>query len=233
MEVRGPSRRVAPRHWDHSFSGAPCVLLDICPDAPCVPGRLRDGLSGDDCLDVTAPHPVDMRVRQLRFVLRDARAPREDARMPDARTVRVLHIIGGVYLPFIGHKGQDRIGAAFGAPDRVVGPDSSHQSPGVVIPTHHIRSYLPVMNQGPAATGGSLRRHRHGPDPGGSHPRPRGGPSAAAVHPVRPRTPVRRRVPGKSASPDRRARARLLRTQELAHVDPPGPARRTTFTAAR
>lgn len=50
---------------------APCALLDICPYAPRVPGRLPDGLSGDDRPDVTLPDPVDLHVRQLRFPLWD------------------------------------------------------------------------------------------------------------------------------------------------------------------
>ena len=81
LTMRGRRRRKANRAgspWAESSSRpaqlgpfvlghAPCVLLDICPYAPRVPGRLPDGLSGDGCPDVTAPHPVDLRVRQLRF----------------------------------------------------------------------------------------------------------------------------------------------------------------------
>ena len=53
---------------------APCVLLEMCPyvPPPRVPGRLPDGLSGDGCRDVTAPHHVDLRVRQLGFLLRNS-----------------------------------------------------------------------------------------------------------------------------------------------------------------
>jgi hypothetical protein len=48
-----------PRDWGPFVLGrAPCVSLDICPYAPRVPGRLPDGLSGDGCPNVTAPHPV-------------------------------------------------------------------------------------------------------------------------------------------------------------------------------
>ncbi len=46
-------------------------VVDICPYATRVPGRLPDGLTGDDCPDVTAPHSVDLRVCQLRFLLRE------------------------------------------------------------------------------------------------------------------------------------------------------------------
>lgn len=47
-----------------------------------------------------------------------------------------------------------------------------------------------------------------------------------------PRTSVRRRVPSRCAYPDRRARARLLNPQELAHVEPPGSAHRTELTTS-
>jgi hypothetical protein len=52
----------------------PCAVLDICPYAPRLPGLLPDGVSGYGCPDVTAPHFVDLRVRQLRFGQWDAAA---------------------------------------------------------------------------------------------------------------------------------------------------------------
>ncbi len=55
------------------------------------PGVLLDGLSGDGCPDVTAPHPVDLRVRRLRFVHRTGQGQFASHIAWASRLVGVVH----------------------------------------------------------------------------------------------------------------------------------------------
>jgi hypothetical protein len=93
------------------------------------------------------------------------------------------------------------------APDRSTSPRQAFSRAARQRRTGHRRRSCACSASGTATSGssarenhhrrGQLRRHRHGPDPGGSHPRPHGHPSGAG-QPVRPRTPFDAGSPAKA-----------------------------------
>ena len=113
LEVRGPSRRVAPRNWDHLFSGTrPACCSTSVRMPPASRDGFRTGYPATACPDVTAPHPVDLRVRQSRFGLRGGakRATREPASFrPECSTARPANRGAPVNRAKGGSSTRDRI----------------------------------------------------------------------------------------------------------------------------